>query len=374
MTDVPIDVVDADPEDDDAARKAVEDERQALREFVGGLGPDDIKSGSWFTQLLARALDSYTTKVDWQYFQERYEGVPPDVIVDQRIRMAARYAAIEGGLSASAYTGTVVATLGTAGGASPLTLPAAAATVMVDVAFITQLQVRLAYDVAVLYRVQLDTSDPDDLWKLIRVAFTIKSGEAVREGAVKSVPVLLRPLIKRFYAKEVLAAAKGLPVVGKFLLQRNAIKIGIPLVGVPLAVLVNRYTTLVAGRHARAVFRNEARVVEVAETLSEQSRHPRLMLWVTWLVVLADGKISDDEALLMRHLVKSVRHRHDVVDNKLARVVDIEADEVWRRVDAERGDLSDILDAARRVAAVDGPINAQEEDTITELEAHGGEG
>ena len=374
MTDVPIDVIDADPEDDDAAQKAVEDERQALREFVGGLGPDDIKSGSWFTQLLARALDSYTTKVDWQYFQERYEGVPPDVIVDQRIRMAARYAAIEGGLSASAYTGTVVATLGTAGGASPLTLPAAAATVMVDVAFITQLQIRLAYDVAVLYRVQLDTSDPDDLWKLIRVAFTIKSGEAVREGAVKTVPALLRPLIKRFYAKEVLATAKGLPVVGKFLLQRNAIKIGIPLVGVPLAVLVNRYTTLVAGRHARAVFRSEARVVEVAETLSEQSRHPRLMLWVTWLVVLADGKISDDEALLMRHLVKSVRQRHDVVDDKLARVVDIEADEVWRRVDAERGDLSDILDAARRVAAVDGPINAREEDTIAELEAHCGEG
>ena len=374
MTDVPIDVIDADPEDDDAARKAVEDERQALREFVGGLGPDDIKSGGWFTQLLARALDSYTTKVDWQYFQERYEGVPPDVIVDQRIRMAARYAAIEGGLSASAYTGTVVATLGTAGGASPLTLPAAAATVMVDVAFITQLQVRLAYDVAVLYRVQLDTSDPDDLWKLIRVAFTIKSGEAVCEGAVKSVPALLRPLIRRFYAKEVLATAKGLPVVGKFLLQRNVIKVGIPLVGVPLAVLVNRYTTLVAGRHARAVFRNEARVVEVAETLSEQSRHPRLMLWVTWLVVLADGKISDDEALLMRHLVKAVRQRHDVVDDKLARVVDIEADEVWRRVDAERGDLSDILDAARRVAAVDGPINAREEATIAELEAHCGEG
>ena len=104
-----------------------------------------------------------------------------------------------------------------------------------------------------------------------------------------------------------LATAKGLPVVGKFLHQRNVIKVGIPLVGVPLAVLVNRYTTLVAGRHARAVFRTEARVVEVAETLSEQSRHPRLMLWVTWLVVLADGKISADQALLMRHLVKEER-------------------------------------------------------------------
>jgi hypothetical protein len=47
--------------------------------------------------------------------------------VDQRIKMAARYAALEGGLSASAYSAAVVATLGSAGGASPVMLPAAGA-------------------------------------------------------------------------------------------------------------------------------------------------------------------------------------------------------------------------------------------------------
>ncbi len=164
--------------------------------------------------------------------------------------MAGRYAAIEGGLSVSAYTAAVSATIGSLSGASPLTVPAALTTVMVDVAFTTQLQLRLAHDIAVLYRVPLDTSDPDDLWKLLRVAFTVKSGEAVREGVVKVVPALVRPVIKRYYAGPALAAARGFPVVGKHLLQRNVIKIGIPLVGVPLAVLVNRYTTLVAGRHA----------------------------------------------------------------------------------------------------------------------------
>lgn len=75
-------------------------------------------------------------------------------------------------------------------------------------------------------------------------------------------------------SKGVLAAAKGLPVVGKFLLQRTVIKVGIPLVGIPLAVLVNRYTTQITGRHARAVFRNEARVIEVATTLTERTKHP----------------------------------------------------------------------------------------------------
>lgn len=355
--------------DDDvrADQEVVERDRAELREFVEGLSLDEIKSGGWFTQLLRQALNSYTQKATWQYFQERYAGVPADAIVDQRIKMAARYAAVEGGLSASAYTAAVSATIGSLGGASPLTVPAALTSVMVDVAYTTRLQLRLAYDIAVLYRIPLDTSDPDDLWKLIRVAFTVKSGEAAREGVVKIVPALVRPLIKRVYAGTVLNAAKGFPVVGKYLLQRNVIKIGIPLVGVPLSVVLNRYTTLVAGRHARAVFRNEARVIEVAKTLSARSEHPQLLLWVTWLVIMADHKITDDEALLMRHLVIAVRDNHQVVDGDLTGLVDLDNDEVWRRLRAEEGDLSDILDAAKLVATVDGDLNKHERKILDEL-------
>lgn len=366
MTEAPFDTADTD-RDDDADRKVVEQERAELKEFVKGLSADDIKSGNWFTKLSAHALSSYTEKVDWQYFQERYEGAPPDVIVDQRIKMAARYAALEGGLSAGAYTATVAATVGSLGGASPATVPAAVTTMMVDVAFISRLQLHLAYDIAVLYRVPLNLSDPDDLWKLIRVAFTIKSGEAVQKGVVKAVPAMVRPLVKRFYSGSVLTAAKGLPVVGKHLLQRNVIKVGIPLVGVPLAVVLNRYTTLLAGRHAQAVFRNEARVIELAEELSKRSRHPQLLLWVAWLVISANRKVTDDEALLMRHLVRAVQEQHQVVDEQLAQLVDIDPAEVWRRMDAEPGDLSDILDAAERVATVDDAVNAREEAVLSEL-------
>lgn len=362
MPEGPIDTADA-----DADREVVEQERSEIREFIKRLSADDIKSGNWFAKLRAQALNSYTEKVDWQYFQERHEGVPADAIVDQRIKMAARYAALEGGFSAGAYTAAIAATLGSLGGASAATVPAAVATMMVDVAFITRLQLRLAYDIAVLYRIPLDLSDPDDMWKLIRVAFTIKSGEVVREGVVKAVPVVVRPLIKRFYSRGVLTAARGLPFVGKFLLQRNVIKIGIPVVGVPLAVVLNRYTTLVAGRHARVVFRNEARVIEVAERLTKQSRHPQLMLWVAWLVIMADQQIADDEALLMRHLVRLAREQHQVVDRQLAHLVDVDPDEVWQRLEAASGDLSDILDVANQVAAVDGDVNTREKAVISEL-------
>jgi tellurite resistance protein len=368
MSDLPAAARGTNDEDEAAAKELVEQERVELKEFVGGLSGDDIKSGSWFTKLLGQALDSYTEKVDWQYFQERYAGVPADAIVDQRIKMASRYAAIGGGLSAAAYTAAIATTIGSLGGASPATVPAAVATVMVDVAYITRLQIRLAYDVAVLYRIPLDVSDPEDLWKLIRVAFTIKSGEVVREGVVKVVPALVRPVIKRFYSRSVLTAAKSLPLVGKYLLQRNAIKIGIPLVGVPLAVVVNRYTTLVAGRHARLVFRNEARVIEVAENLTKRTHHAQLTLWVAWLVVMADGKISDNEALLMRHLVRLIKDRHQVADERLARLVEVDSSEVWRLLDAEPADVSGLVEEARRVAEVDGAINDLERKVLLAIE------
>ncbi len=109
-------------------------------------------------------------------------------------------------------------------------------------------------------------------------------------------------------------------------------------------------------------------MIELAENLSERSQHQQLTLWVAWLVIMADNKISDDEALLMRHLARLVRDRHQVADEKLARLVDVDPAEVWPRLDAEPGDMSDLLDVANRVSNVDGAVNARERATISELQ------
>ncbi|NKZ05479.1 TerB family tellurite resistance protein [Actinomadura latina] len=353
--------------DDDAHREAVEQERAKLKEFVRGLSGDDIKSGAWFAKLCAQGLRSYTEKATWEYFQEKYRGMPADGIVEQQIQLAAKYAMVEGGISSSLYTGAVSATIGSLGGASPATVPAGVITFMVDLTYITQLQMRLAHDIAVMYRIPLDVSDPEDMWKLIRVAFGIKAGEATRGGLIKFVPGLVRQVLKKYYSGSVLAAAKSLPFVGRHLLQRNIIKFAVPGVGIPLTILVNRYTTMIAGRHARSVFRNEARVIELAETLIRRTEHPRLMLWVAWLVIDADGKITEDERLLFQWLTRLAREHHEVDDEQLANVVDIDPDEVWRRVDAEPGDLDDVVYAAEQVAAVDEDLNTQEKAVIAEL-------
>lgn len=351
---------------DGADREAVEQERARLREFVARLSADDIKSGGWFTKLCAQALRSYTEKATWEYFQQKYHGVPADGIVGKQIKLAAKYAMLEGGISASLYTGTIAATIGTLGGASPATVPAGVVTFMVDLTFITQLQMRLTHDIAVIYRIPLDVNDPEDMMKLVRVAFGIKAGEVARTS-MRFVPGVVRQILKKYYSGPVLAAARSLPFVGKHLLQRNVIKFGIPGVGIPLTILVNRYTTVAAGRHARSVFRDEAEVIELADTLIRRTQHLRLMLWVAWLVINADGKITDAESLLFQQLTRLARERHQVDDEQLANVVTIDPDEVRHRIDAEPGNLDDVVHAAERVATVDGDLNAHEQTVIDEL-------
>ncbi|MEU2614179.1 hypothetical protein ABZ570_21720 [Micromonospora sp. NPDC007271] len=90
--------------DDDADRKAVEREHAEMQDFAAGLSRDELHSGSWFTKLVVQAVSLYTQNVDWQYLQRKYPGATADIKVDQRIKMATRYASLAGGLFASAYS------------------------------------------------------------------------------------------------------------------------------------------------------------------------------------------------------------------------------------------------------------------------------
>lgn len=91
------------------------------------------------------------------------------------------------------------------------------------------------------------------------------------------------------------------------------------------------------------------------------------MLWVAWLIIAAENKLSDDETLLMKHLVRAVRDQHHVVDEELANLVDIDPSDVWKRLEPESGDLTELLDVADRVATVDGVLTAREKEVIAEL-------
>ncbi|GAB3331157.1 hypothetical protein RMN56_20625 [Micromonospora halotolerans] len=355
----------------DASWRAAVVRRMAeLREFAKGLSGADFESGDWFTKLCMHVLRTYAAKVDAEYLLRRNPGMPANALVDQRIKLAAREAAIAGGVAGSVYTGVFVSKLGPRGGAgssSSATLAAGGMSALGNLAYVSRVQLRLAWDIAVLYRVPPDLNDPEELGEFVRVAFGIKAGELPVAGAVTVAPEMTRRAVKKVYSGKRLEAAKQLPIIGEDLLQRRVMRTAIPGVVVPLAALASRTMTKAAGEHARLVFGDKAKVLERAERLIRRTRHVELMLWVAWLVIEADQKRSDEEYLLMRHLLRLAKEQHQHVDDQLEKVIAVEPAEVWERVAAATGELSDVLDAAQQVAEVDGPVNEQEKAVLDEL-------
>lgn len=340
----------------------VKNQLDEVSEFVKGLSLDDVTKGDWFASLLTFSLGRYKSQVDAEFFASKYPGLPADALAQRRIDLAARYAAVEGALSAGAYTAAVAATIGSGGGASPLTLPAGGASFVVDMVYTTQLQLQLAYDLAVIYRVPLDPNDPEDLWKLIRIAFGIRAGEAAGAAALKGVPAVIRPAVKKFYSKGVLAAGRSLPVVGKYLLQRNVIKFAIPAVGVPLSTGINYWTTRTSGEQARQTFRQEASIVEIAERMCDQAGDYEELVPVIHLVARSDGKLSGPETLLLHqvaHILKdSPLHSSTLAETKAA--INVDHARLWEAIESSAPPRPRLYEAAVAVAALDGRVSDEE--------------
>ena len=291
--------------------KNIEDakkEYDEIKTFTSTIPVKDFKSGGWFFKLLKYSLDIYSKKATDKYFQNKYKGLNPDAIVDRRIALAKNYAGVAGFTATSAYTVAIAATIGTKGGASPYALPAGALSLLADLTYVSHLQLRLAYDISVLYGSPLDYTDPEDLHVLLVLAFGIKAGEIFSNSITRATPEGIRIIIKMFIKKDTLKWLQALPYVGRYLLQRNLIKAGIPIVGIPLSFLINRIFTGGIGKRAKKLFRIRLAINNVIDNypLNKISDYI-LLLEILWICISSDKDSSNEEAWLLKRFVDNIR-------------------------------------------------------------------
>jgi hypothetical protein len=353
-------------------RGKVRRELNKLRDLAQRVSVEEVRQGEWFARLLKFSLDQYVHEVDAAYFNRLYPGLSPEAIVRARIELAAHQASMEGALTAGAYAGALAATLGSRGSASPVALPAAGVSFVLDLLFMSSLQLRLAYDIAVILGVPLDLEDPEDLWRLIRVAFVIKGRAGRWEALGKRAPSAIQPVLLKIFTGDPAAAAKSLPAMGRFLLQRNVVKFAIPGVGVPLSIAVNYWSANVAGNQAATVFRREARIIGTARSITARAVDHSELLWVLWLIVRADGVVHENERLLMKHVAALVGDLNTELSALagLDAAIDFDLKPAVSIPDFVSQDREALYQAGAAAAAVDGSIDATELSRLRKLAHH----
>jgi hypothetical protein len=281
--------------------------------FANNIPPEDFRSGDWLLRLIRYALHMYGKKVSAEYFQNKYPGLPPEAIVDRRISLAKKQAAITGGLSGAAYTGAVAA-MGTAV-ASVVTVPTAITILGADIYKTSIIQLRLAYDISVLYGQPLDYEDPEDLTDLLMLAFGIKAGELFNKSLHRLTPEGVRFFVKKTATGANLRWLKALPVVGKYLLQRNIIKTGIPVVGIGLGAGVNYHYTGKIGQRARKLFRIRTYIEDfVGDFPFHRVQDHGLLLDLLWLAISCDKATTREETRLLREFAAFIVKNRNASD------------------------------------------------------------
>jgi hypothetical protein len=352
-------------------REWVQARIEEAKTFAQSLSWDQIKDGSWFARLLTASLETYAHEVNADYFRRKYPGVSTDVIVERQIELAQKYAALSGAATAGVYSAAFAGFFGTAGLSGGVTIPTAVTTFVVDVFLTTRIQLRLAYDMAVLYGVPINFQDPDDLFNLIRVAFGIKAGEVFQQSVTKVAPEATRQAVKHVFRGATLKTLTGLKVVGQYLLQKNLIKFAIPVVNISLAAGMNFFITKGVGRLAKETFRERALIREVTRELADLTDlEPLVFMRVMRLVVEADGKHRASEAHLLADLV-----RHLIGDDETpAWVKQLESEISLNRATLMRDVAiltlevrAALYDAAVVAATVDREVHPKELEVLREL-------
>lgn len=332
--------------------------KDQLESLFKGMSIDQIKNGDWFVNLVTLALSDYDKKVDAAYIRDKYPNLPPDTIADKRIELAVKATTLSGFMWASAQSGVVAVTLGTGGAASPATVPAAVVTFLSDMACVSIVQMRLAYDLSVIYGKPYDLEDPDDLMRLVYAGFGIKARELARNAVSKSAPAVTRFGIKKVFSGSTLKTVQTLPMVGKHLLQRNLIKGAIPIINIPLSTGMNYFSTKSIGKQIKRHHRRRALIEETTRRAVSESGDAALIMNALWYV-LGESSTTDNERDIIHYTAQALEEAGHAPESLgvLRETVRVDEDELaLRAADLEDGQQS-IMQLVLSAVLVNGKVD-----------------
>lgn len=273
------------------------------KSFVKNIDFSDVQSGDWFIQLLGQVIKTGEKNARASYFQKKYLGMERDEIANKLISVTSRYAALGGGIAGIAVTANQLTMLASAGLTASLWL----GTLGVEMVYLSWLQIRLVADLAIVYDLQLNPEDPEDILVIFGYALGVTPAEFLGKGVQIAAGATTKTAIKTYVSKGTLKAVQEFARrLGFKILQRTIIKYAVPAVSAVVGSSYNFVTTQSVGNIAKSHFKNRGKASEELRLLiSRQNTYDIIFPASILYMAKIDGKFSQEE----RELYQSILSR-----------------------------------------------------------------
>jgi tellurite resistance protein len=219
------------------------------------------------------------------------------------ISVNSRYAAVAGGIAGVAITANQLTSIASMGLTATLWL----GSIGVEMVYLSWLQIRLIADLAVVYDLQLDADDPEDILMIFGYALGVSPTEFLGKGIQIAAGATTRQVIKTTISKGTLKTIQNFArQLGFKILQRTIIKYAVPAVSAAVGSGYNYVTTRSIGSIAKSHFRNRGKASEELRFLvTRQYTYDLIFPAAILYMAQVDGDFNQAE----RDLYKSILSR-----------------------------------------------------------------
>ncbi len=287
--------------DDERLKSQVSKELEEAKGLAKSLDFEKVKTGEWFITLLKQVVKAYDRNAKATYFQKKYPGLTPDEIADILTSVTVRYATIAGAVTGVAASANEIAALGSGG----MTVALFAGSIGAEMLYLSNIQMRLMLDMSVIYDLQLDPEDPEDILMIFGYALGVAPTEIIGKGVQVATRAGTKSTIKKVVSKETLDAVQKFALrLGFEIGQKTIIKFAVPVASAAVGSCYNYVTTKSVGQIAKLHFKNRGKVTdELRAVISRQNTYDLAVPAAAMFMAQVDGNVSLKEKELYRAML-----------------------------------------------------------------------
>ena len=287
--------------DDERLKSQVSKELDEAKTLAKSLDFEKVKNGEWFITLLKQVVKAYDRNAKAAYFQKKYPGLPSDEIADILTSVTVKYATIAGAVTGVAASANEIAALGSGGMTAALFVGSIGA----EMLYLSNIQMRLMLDMSVLYDLQLDPEDPEDILMIFGYALGVAPTEIIGRTLQVAAGAGMKDAVKKVVTKGTREAIlKFGKKLGFKILQRTVIKYAVPLASAAVGSGYNYVTTKSVGQIAKLHFKNRWKVSdELRAVISRQNTYDLAVPAAAMFMAQIDDNVSPKEKDLYRAML-----------------------------------------------------------------------
>jgi hypothetical protein len=193
---------------------------------------------------------------------------------------AAKYTGAAGAAAAAAVSAGELSTVVSGGTSWALV----GSSMMGELAYITQRQIKLIYDLSLILNAELDTDDPEDAMAILWLALDVNIYEEASNFLLKAVPRGAAYLGRKTLRKGVREAMQkalskfGGTALARRLTERSLLKLIVPGINMPIAYGVNNWFTKKLGNKAIGRLKHRSLMVEPLRDMDNADRVTKLLV------------------------------------------------------------------------------------------------